>query len=71
MHHDGRKPVEGKLLTYSFRSHYFSLEVGTDGSIASGVVWSDQEWLGDRAQFRPEAFPGWSTFIGQVRSCVC
>lgn len=35
----------------------FSLEVGTDGSIASGVVWSDQEWLGDRAQFRPEAFP--------------
>ena len=39
---------------------YFSLEVGTDGSIASGVVWSDREWLGDRAQFRPEAFPGWS-----------
>ena len=35
-----------------------SLEVGRDGSIASGVVWSDSEWLGDRAQFRPEAFPG-------------
>lgn len=35
----------------------FSLEVGPSGGLASADVWSDDEWLGTRATFRPEAFP--------------
>lgn len=31
--------------------------MGQDGSIAEADVWSDEAWLGARAQFRPEAFP--------------
>ena len=44
----------------------FSIEVGNAGSINNGGgglslatsdVWSDEKWLGPRAQFRPDAFP--------------
>ena len=45
---------------------FFSIEVGSPGSIRNGGgglslatsdVWSDEKWLGPRAQFRPDAFP--------------
>ena len=45
---------------------YFSIEVGSPGlinngggglSLATSDVWSDEKWLGPRAQFRPDAFP--------------
>ena len=41
-------------MTYFLSS---SLEVGSEGSLASAEVWSDDAWLGTRAQFRPDAFP--------------
>ena len=45
---------------------YFSIEVGNPGlisngggglSLATSDVWSDEKWLGPRAQFQPDAFP--------------
>lgn len=38
----------------------FSVEVGENGgslSLMTSEVWSDEKWLGSRAQFRPETFP--------------
>ena len=44
----------------------FSIEVGNPGlisngggglSLATSDVWSDEKWLGPRAQFQPDAFP--------------
>ena len=45
------------LRNLVFLSISSSIEVGQDGSIAEADVWSDEAWLGTRAQFRPEAFP--------------
>ena len=35
----------------------FSLEADESGSITGGTVWSDENFLGPRAQFRPETYP--------------
>ena len=44
----------------------FSIEVGGPGltnngggglSLSTSDVWSDEKWLGPRAQFRPDAYP--------------
>ena len=54
-----------KLREYLF-TFLFSIEVGnpeliSNGggglSLATSDVWSDEKWLGPRAQFRPDAFP--------------
>ena len=54
-----------KLNKYIF-TFLFSIEVGnpeliSNGggglSLATSDVWSDEKWLGPRAQFRPDAFP--------------
>ena len=34
-----------------------SLEADESGSIGSGTVWSDPDWLGERADFRPDPYP--------------
>ena len=40
---------------------FFSVEVGEGSgsglSLMTSEVWSDEKWLGSRAQFRPETFP--------------
>ena len=34
-----------------------SLEVGSNGNVGAADIWSDEHYLGARAQFRPDAFP--------------